>query len=180
MATILRPACIEDAETLAPFARAAFDAKFGHLYDPEDLASFFAQARSIDAYRGEIARDNSRVMLAERDGALLAYSVTHLGEGFAERPQPHPARPATLSQLYCAADATGMGLGSRLLADAVTAAHEWGADAVQLSVFSENTGAQRFYQRHGFTHVADIDFWVGKHRDDEWLFELGLPGRNRG
>ena len=53
-------------------------------------------------------------------------------------------------------------------------ARRWGADAVQLSVFSENFGAQRFYHRYGFTHVADIDFWVGNHRDHEFLYELPL------
>jgi ribosomal protein S18 acetylase RimI-like enzyme len=45
---------------------------------------------------------------------------------------------------------------------------------MQLSVYSENLGAQRFYQRYGFEHVADIDFWVGNHRDDEFLYELKL------
>ena len=49
-----------------------------------------------------------------------------------------------------------------------------GAEALQLSVFSENFGAQRFYERYGFEHVADIDFWVGNHRDDEFLYELAL------
>ena len=53
-------------------------------------------------------------------------------------------------------------------------ARGWGGDAVQLSVFSENFGAQRFYRRHGFAHVAEIDFWVGNHRDHEFLYELPL------
>ena len=58
--------------------------------------------------------------------------------------------------------------------EAVAAVESLGADAVQLSVFSENYGAQRFYQRYGFAHVADIDFWVGNHRDHEFLYELAL------
>ena len=49
-----------------------------------------------------------------------------------------------------------------------------GADEVQLSVWSGNTGAQRFYRRYGFEKVADIDFWVGRQRDDEFLFALVL------
>jgi ribosomal protein S18 acetylase RimI-like enzyme len=57
---------------------------------------------------------------------------------------------------------------------AIAEARAWGADALQLSVFSENFGAQRFYQRYGFEHVADIDFWVGNHRDDEVLYEFAL------
>jgi len=41
-------------------------------------------------------------------------------------------------------------------------------------VWSENPGAQRFYQRHGFAKIADIDFGVGSHRDDEVLYEKRL------
>lgn len=59
---------------------------------------------------------------------------------------------------------------NRVLAEA----RDWSADAMQLSVFSENRGAQRFYRRYGFEHIADIDFWVGGHRDHEFLYELRL------
>ena len=54
------------------------------------------------------------------------------------------------------------------------------ADAIQLSVWSGNTGAQRFYARYGFEKIADIHFMVGKHRDDEYLLEKRLPARVAG
>jgi len=170
----LRPATPEDAAALAPFARDAFAAAFGHLYAPEDLATFFAEARSEEKYRADLADPAKRVRLAMADGRIAAYALIVLGEGFTERPEPRPARPVFLSQLYCARDMTGQGLGATLLDWAIAEARDWGADALQLSVFSENFGAQRFYRRHGFRHVADIDFWVGNHRDDEFLYELSL------
>ena len=79
-----------------------------------------------------------------------------------------------LGQLYCSGDATGKGIGAAMLERAIAEARARGCDAMQLSVYSENFGAQRFYQRYGFRHVADIDFWVGNHRDDEFLYELAL------
>ena len=45
-----------------------------------------------------------------------------------------------------------------------------GADEMQLSVWSGNDGAQRFYARYGFAKVADIYFMVGKQADEEFLF----------
>ncbi len=57
---------------------------------------------------------------------------------------------------------------------AISEARARACDVMQLSVWSGNLGAQRFYQRYGFAHVADIDFWVGNHRDDEFLYELTL------
>ena len=53
-------------------------------------------------------------------------------------------------------------------------ARERGHDAVLLSVYSENFGAQRFYQRYGFGKIADITFQVGDHFDPEFLYELKL------
>jgi ribosomal protein S18 acetylase RimI-like enzyme len=69
---------------------------------------------------------------------------------------------------------TGSGIGAALMEWALGEARERGADAIQLSVYSENFGAQRFYQRYGFTKIADIGFWVGEQRDAEFLYELRL------
>jgi len=173
-AVTFRAAAPGDAAALAALAREAFVAAFGHLYQPQDLAAFLAEERSEARYAGQIADPAVRIRLAERDDRLVAYALIVLGKGFDERPEPQPERPVYLSQLYCARDATGCGLGAALLEWAIGQARGWGADAVQLSVFSENFGAQRFYRRHGFAHVADIHFWVGDHCDDEFLYELPL------
>ncbi len=173
-ALVLRPAGPGDAAALAVFAKAAFDAAFGHLYAPEDLAAFMAAERSPARYAAQLADPTVRVQLAEVDGALAAYALVVLGHGFVERPAPRPKRPVYLSQLYCARGMSERGIGAALLGWAIEEAREWGAGALQLSVFSGNEGAQRFYRRHGFAHVADIDFWVGNHRDDEFLYELAL------
>ena len=172
--TVLRRAGPADVPLLAPFAAEAFTAAFGHLYRPEDLALFLGEWRTKKAYRDALAIPAKRIQLAEVDGRLGGYAVIALGEGFEERPQPHPARPVLLSQLYCAAGMTGRGVGAALMEWAIAEARNWQADALQLSVFSENFGAQRFYRRYGFEHVADIDFWVGNHRDEEFLYELKL------
>jgi ribosomal protein S18 acetylase RimI-like enzyme len=171
---ILRPATPADAEALARLARDSFTGAFGHLYPPEDLQTFLREHRSAERYRADLADPAKRVQVAEVDGALAAYCLIVLGQGFAERPDPKPRKPVFLSQLYCLPAMTGRGLGAALLHWAIAEARQWGADAVQLSVFSENPGAQRFYQQRGFRHVADIAFWVGNQRDAEFLYELAL------
>ena len=172
--TTLRPATPDDAADLAALARESFVAAFGPLYKPEDLEAFLSGYRSEEAYRAKLADPNVRVQLASIDGTPGAYALIVLGEAIDGRPDPQPARPVFLSQLYCAGHATGRGLGAKLMDWVLEEARAWGADAVQLSVFSENFGAQRFYQRYGFEHVADIHFWVGNKRDDEFLYELRM------
>ena len=174
MSVTLRPATEADAPALAELGRASFIAAFGHLYKPWDLAQFLAENRTPEKYRAQLADPPTLVHLAEINGELAAYCLIVRGEEFEERPEPRPERPVFLSQLYCAPGMSGHGLGAKLMDWVIAEARRWGADAVQLSVFSENYGAQRFYHRYGFAHVADIDFWVGNHRDHEFLFELAL------
>ncbi len=170
----LRPATPEDAPALSRLATDAFVGAFGHLYRSEDLGAFLEENRTAEAYRRALADPAKRIQLAEADGALAAYALIVLGEHFEERPEPRPANPVFLSQLYCAPGKSGGGLGAALMDWAIAEARAANADAMQLSVFSENFGAQRFYRRYGFAHVANIDFWVGNQRDHEFLYELAL------
>lgn len=170
----LRPATAEDASALAELGTSSFVNKFGHLYEAEDLELFLGEYRTAAKYREYSADPSILIQVAENDGELLGYCLIIRGDHFEERPAPHPERPVILSQLYCASAATGQGIGSLLMDWALAEARAWGADAVQLSVYAENFGAHKFYHRHGFEKVADMGFWVGNHRDDEFLFELKL------
>ena len=171
---ILRDALPDDAAALAELGRASFCAAFAHLYDPADLAAFLEQVYTPAAVAGEIADPAILHQLAfdEGTGALAGFiKLKHPG-GYPGHSDA--ANPITLGQLYTAPGRTGEGIGAALMEWALALARARKADAVQLSVWSENTRAQKFYQRYGFAHIADIDFWVGNHRDDEFLYELRL------
>jgi diamine N-acetyltransferase len=165
---ILRPALPADAAALAALGRDSFVAKFGNMYRPEDLAAFLAETHAEAVVAREIANPLVRYRLAERDGALAGYCKLGLACGWPEHARGRHA--IELKQLYTAPGATGGGIGSALMDWALDEAHAQGADEVQLSVWSGNAGAQRFYERYGFAKVADIHFWVGEQRDDEFLF----------
>lgn len=171
---ILRDALPEDAEALAELGRASFVATFAHLYDPADLSAFLGAVYSVRVVAEEIADPTLFHQLAvdEASGALIGFvKLKHPG-GYPGHSDA--ANPITLGQLYTAPGRTGEGIGAALMDWALALARARGADAVQLSVWSENTRAQKFYQRYGFAKIADIDFWVGNHRDDEFLYELRI------
>ena len=172
MSLSLRLATAADAEELAGLATDAFVAAFGHLYRAEDLQAFLTKDRTADSYRAHLNDPDTRIALGEVDDALVAYALIHWPSEFAS--ESDASRPLALHQLYCAGNVTGMGIGAALMEWALGEARALGCDAVQLSVYSENYGAQRFYARYGFVKIADIEFWVGTHRDAEFLFELRL------
>ena len=169
---ILRPATIEDAPALARLGAESFTAAFGHLYRPEDLAAFLGEVHDPEAVAGEIARSECTHRLVEHEGALVAFCKLRYPSHYARHSTARD--PIELGQLYALPGFTGAGLGAQLMEWALGLARERGHDAVLLSVYFENYGAQRFYQRYGFGKIADITFRVGEHLDPEYLYELKL------
>lgn len=169
---ILRPASLDDVPALSALGRDSFCAAFDGLYQPEDLAAFLEEAYSEKAVAAEISAPQYIHRLAEDATGLTGYCKMCDPSSYAE--YSDAKHPIALGQLYTAPGMTGAGIGAALMDWALALARERGADAIQLSVYSENFGAQRFYQRYGFAKIADIGFWVGKQRDAEFLYELRL------
>lgn len=164
----LRFAEPKDVTALARLGIRSFVTKFGHLYRAEDLNPFLATAYSEANIAAEIEATDMRVILAEEEGSLVGYSKLRLKCGWPEHSRGQ--KVIELKQLYTDPDKTGQGIGAQLMECVLQDAQSYGADEIQLSVFSENLGAQAFYTRWGFSKVADIHFMVGAHRDDEFLF----------
>lgn len=170
----LRDAGSDDAPALAALGSDSFAAAFGHLYRPADLRAFLATVHSEAAVAGEIADPRAvyRLAVNATDGTLAGYCKLRHPSPYAEFSKA--ANPIALGQLYTDPALTGRGIGALLMEWALAEARRRSCDAVQLSVWSGNGAAQRFYQRFGFGKIADIDFRVGEHRDDEFLYELRL------
>ncbi|MFC3213320.1 GNAT family N-acetyltransferase [Novosphingobium panipatense] len=164
----LRLARTDDASALADLGARSFVAKFGHLYTPENLAAFLAASHSEEKIATELDDPGMRIMVAEEQGRLLGFCKLVMNCAWPEYARGQ--RTIELKQLYTDPEATGQGIGSQLMDWALAEAAIFGADEMQLSVYSDNPGAQKFYARYGFSKVADIHFMVGDHRDEEFLF----------
>jgi GNAT superfamily N-acetyltransferase len=81
--------------------------------------------------------DLGRVHVAEDNGIVVGFCARN---GY------------DLDALYVAADKRGQGVGAALLRHAQSA-----VDRLELWTFQANTGAQRFYLRHGFIEVQRTD-----------------------
>ena len=172
---ILRPATPADAPALAALGAETFIAAFGDLYSADDLAAFLAQVHSPGPVAEEIASDSCTHRLVEHEGTLIAYCKLRYPSHYVSYTDAE--NPIELGQLYALPGHTGAGIGAQLMDWAIGVARERGHDAILLSVYAENYGAQRFYQRYGFAKIADITFQVGDQLDPEFLYELRLGER---
>lgn len=176
--SFLRPASVEDAKALAALGRESFCAAFAHIYAEKDLNAFLQSCYSEAVVEQEIADHACIHQLACDEGQthvggkLTGYCKLWYPSDYSE--YSDAKNPIGLGQLYCDPARTGTGIGAQLMDWAFAEAAARNCDAIQLSVYSENYGAQKFYQRYGFAKIADIHFMVGTHRDEEFLYELRL------
>ncbi|MEZ2331597.1 N-acetyltransferase family protein [Mesorhizobium sp. RCC_202] len=118
----LRPAIGSDAAAIAKMMRASLNALIWMpvLHTPEEDLFFIR----------DILLPNQQVTVAEAGGQIVGF-IAVSGEW--------------VEQLYLDPAWTGRGIGSRLLTQATA-----GMPFIKLHCFQINSGARRFYERHGF------------------------------
>jgi GNAT superfamily N-acetyltransferase len=97
----------------------------------------------------------SQVFGALADGHLIGIIAFH--EGW-------------IDQLYVLPDAQGRGVGTALLAVSTSA---W--PDLSLWTFQRNTGARRFYERHGFVAVEETDGSSNEEKEPDVRYRWRRP-----
>jgi len=157
----------EDIPALISLATETFYDSFGHYHTPENCASFVAQAHNETVYQAMINDPNSLVLIAKTDEELLAYLVAK---------PVSLALPDTLnnahelSKIYSRKTAQGAGIGKRLLLYWENWVKRRGFHDLVLGVWSENTDAQRFYVRYGYTKISEYKLTVGDVEDTDYIY----------
>ena len=165
-AAVLRRASLADAETLAALGARTFIETFGHLYPPQDLATFLAEAHDVARVRADLADPGKALWLAQIEGRPVGYALA--GPCDLPHPEVEPG-DGELKRIYLLAEAQNGGLGARLFATALDWLETNGPRTVWIGVWSENFGAQRFYARRGFDKVGQYGFRVGESVDREFI-----------
>jgi len=164
---VIRPAVIEDAEQLAQLGAATFSETFGHLYPPEDLQSFLLSAHSVEKWRQTLADPNIAVWVAELESGS---KIGFIGVGTCKLPvQNLEPTAGEVQQLYVLTEYHNLRLGTRLMDAGLDWLKLQGRAPVYVGVWSENFGAQRFYERYGFSKVGEYGFRVGSTIDREFI-----------
>jgi ribosomal protein S18 acetylase RimI-like enzyme len=168
--TVIHRAGPADAEALAAIGAETFAETFGHLYPPQDLAAFLADAHSVARAKADLADPAKAAWLVEAAGEAIGYALA----GPCKLPHPDVTDGCgELDRLYLKAGRQGGGVGSRLLDAALAWLERDGPRQLWIGVWSENQGAQRLYARRGFEVVGSYDFLVGATRDHELIMRRG-------
>lgn len=172
MDILVRSPAPGEAAELAEFMRTCYLAEYGKVAPPADterhLARYYADALIAEA----LADPTSRLLLIESSGRKRGYAWLARE---AQLPPQIPARVADqLQRFYLHPDAIGSGLASTLMQATLRAAEARAAEGVYLSVWQQSARAVRFYGKHGFRALAEIEFRIGDTPYADWL--MWRPG----
>lgn len=162
----IRRAGPQDAEILAELGARTFTETFAHLYPPQDLAAFLADAYGLERTRADLADPDKAAWLVEADGVAVGYAQA--GPCGLPHPEVTPAC-GELKRFYLLKAWQNGGAGGRLFDTVMQWLERDGPRDVWIGVWSENHGAQRFYARQGFERVGEYGFPVGAVIDDEFI-----------
>ena len=146
----LRPARAGDAEAIADVLLASRKAYLPYL---PSLRS----DDNIRAWVRDTVMRTETLTVAVAGKAVVGFVALRDGEDM-----------AWITHLYLLPSHVGQGIGSRLLARALTGQRR----PVRLYTFQQNRGARRFYERHGFVAIAFGDGSENEERCPDVLYEL--------
>jgi len=166
----IRRATPDDAEALAAIGARTFTETFAHLYPPEDLETFLAQAYGLARTRKDLADPAKVAFLVEADGPNGVEAIGYAQAGPCELPHPE-VTPACgeLKRFYFEKAWQNRGMGGQLFRAVMDWLLKDGPRDIWIGVWSENFGAQRFYERQGFAKVGEYGFRVGQTVDREFI-----------
>ena len=155
-----------DAEVLARIGAETFTETFAHLYPPDDLRNFLADAYGLERTRADLADPARASWLVELDGEAIGYATA--GPCALPHAEVTPGC-GELKRFYFYKAWQNAGLGRGLFDEVTAWLQKDGPRTIWIGVWSENHGAQRFYQRQGYRKVGEYGFRVGSVVDREFI-----------
>lgn len=135
---VTREASLADVAAVRRVLVDTWHATYDHLFGVERVTAITDDWHSEESLSAAVGRPGHRFLVAEADGVILATASSTL----------HPHGRLTLDRLYVDPRAQGAGVGTLLLASAISGWPE--VRRIDLEVEPRNAPAIAFYRRHGF------------------------------
>lgn len=167
MAPRIRPAQTNDLPALSALAKRTWADAFADGVCPDDTQAELEGGRS-EAYFVQALREKT-ILVADENGGLVGY--VEFGEVAIPEVDVRPG-DQSLNRLYVETALQGRGLGRTLLEAALHHPRLAHATRIFLTVWDENEGAVRLYERFGFQTVGTTRFTIGAEEVEDLVMLL--------
>ena len=168
----IRPATLQDAESVAQLSAQTFREAFAKDSKAEDIDAYITDTFAIARIQTELSNSESWFLLAfsEKAQALIGYAKLRAGT---IEPCVTGPLPVELERLYIIQAMIGEGVGAKLIQASLNRAKALGYKTIWLGVWEHNLRAIAFYKRWAFETVGSHPFHVGS--DNQTDFVMARP-----
>lgn len=167
----IRKAVVVDAPVLADLARTTFYDTFAATNDAADMALHLERAYGVSQQTKELEDPGITTLLAEQDGAAVAYA--QLRGDHVPACVTGPA-PLELWRFYVQRGWHGRGVAQALMERVKAEARERSAETLWLGVWERNDRARAFYAKCGFADVGEHVFLFGTDPQTDRVMSIRL------
>jgi len=161
---------IKDIVPLRQLAIETYNDTFVQFNTAENMATFFAETYSIEAFEKEFNEPNSIYYLAWEENEMVGFLRLRVSE----EENLNLRNAIELQRLYVKTQFQGKHIGRLLMNKALLHARKAKYDWIWLGVWESNFNAQRFYERWGFERFSEHIFYMGDDPQIDWLMKLKL------
>ncbi|MBN8589270.1 MAG: GNAT family N-acetyltransferase [Rhodothermia bacterium] len=151
-------ASVADAAQLSVLAEQTFRDAFEAIYDPEECRKVVQTSYNIPQLERELADPSIRIWLAYAGEEAVGYLQLESGKRIIG---VSGINPLWLHRIYLKRVWTGQKVGQLFMQKAIGEAVKHGHDALWLTVWDQNQGAVRYYERWGFRKMRYVNFPIG-------------------
>jgi ribosomal protein S18 acetylase RimI-like enzyme len=169
---LIRRAEVTDEEALALVGQATFLETFSGVLDGGAILEHCRRSHSTAQYRSWLGDPSAAIWLAETSAGHSP--VGYIVVARPELPMADSQRDLELKRIYLLGRYHGVGVGKRLLSQAIEHAKIAGAARLLLGVYAGNTAAIGFYRQQGFINLTRRQFNVGGRDYDDQVMSLTL------
>lgn len=168
-AVAIRRCGVGDAHELAEIGASTFHETYDGQIPPDDLESYVRTTFTAGEIERTLGPGRTAYFLAELGGRPVGYLKLNLPGAQSDLDEVDALE---IESIYVGVGFQGLGIGRRLIDQAVAYAVEAGLRAVWLGVWEQNEKAIAFYERLGFRRFGTHAFELGRTRNTDVLMRL--------
>ena len=167
----IRTAIGADAKLIRVLGTVTFFEAYFEQDDPHDLANYIHESFDMEKIRAEIADTNAAFFIIYLDNHAVGYAKLRENS---EVECIKTENSIELQRIYIVERVFGKGIGAQLLEHCLETAKARGFETLWLGVWEENKRAQKFYAKHGFKRVGQLEFPYGETVGTNFVLEKVL------
>lgn len=167
----IRKADISDVKIISALAITTFYEAYFEQDDSINLAEYVIDAFNFRKIKAEIEDKDSTFFIAESDKKAVGYAKLRENS---KTECVKVENSIELQRIYILEKMKGKRIGKMLLQKCLDEAKDRKFEMLWLSVWSQNSAAQKFYEKSGFERIGEMKFEYGSQLETNFVMKIDL------